>query len=521
MAISDYSEPSIESDGELAGDAAFGGEVDWHPYSWDLMQLWDGLQYPPEDLMNPGESYRQAREQTRIYEECGRIHLFRDGERVNSLEESDDGYRSVRSDLSLDDVPDRDLDEMNKVDVADLVGCHVNTVSRIENREETSNKGISRDYERRMAGVLQIPDYFELSHIDRSKHYTRGMVIQELRSEARAREGVLKLEHLEESDRYSLMTAARTNLFDTWNMAKDAAGLDVISRNQGGRNFSKPNETDFFSKIDSAESAYWLGMIMADGNMSSGQNSYGVQISQKASSIGILRQFQEALGIHNKITVYPTDNHQVIMGRDVECDDIAKLNFASKHIHNDLTRLGLGPNKSHELQWPDNPEIAGEAIPEEYVPDLVRGLFDGDGSISVCEKPSGRRNLVWTMHGNPPVLREVGERIEAEVGPKLTRSRINTIEDRRSIKYSGNNAVPEIMSWMYQNVKTGEDPFMLRKLSTLIDHRPNYQTSGNGTQLEEVKEELEDVRDQKSEYWGDIEQILEDEKVEDKTAGYV
>jgi hypothetical protein len=118
-------------------------------------------------------------------------------------------------------------------------------------------------------------------------------------------------------------------------------------------------------------------------------------------------------------------------------------------------------------------------------------------------------------------LREVGERIEAEVGPKLTQSRINTIEDRRSIKYSGNNAVPEIMSWMYQNVETGEDPFMLRKLSMLIDHRPNYQTSGNGIQLEEVQEELEPVRNQKHEQCGDTQQILEHEKVEDKTASYV
>jgi hypothetical protein len=72
---------------------------------------------------------------------------------------------------------------------------------------------------------------------------------------------------------------------------------------------------------------------------------------------------------------------------------------------------------------------------------------------------------------------------------------------------------------MYQNVETGEDPFMPRKLSTLIAHRPNYQTSGNGTQLEEVKQELEDVLDQKSERWGNVEQILEHEKVEDKTAG--
>jgi hypothetical protein len=53
----------------------------------------------------------------------------------------------------------------------------------------------------------------------------------------------------------------------------------------------------------------------------------------------------------------------------------------------------------------------------------------------------------------------------------------------------------------------------------MIYHRPNYQTSGNGAQPEEVQKELEPIRDQKSEQWGNIDQILEHEKVEDKTAG--
>ena len=45
----------------------------------------------------------------------------------------------------------------------------------------------------------------------------------------------------------------------------------------------------------------------------------------------------------------------------------------SKEIKKDLAELGIGPNKSLTVPFPD--------IPEEFLPSFVRGVIDGDGWI--------------------------------------------------------------------------------------------------------------------------------------------
>lgn len=49
------------------------------------------------------------------------------------------------------------------------------------------------------------------------------------------------------------------------------------------------------------------------------------------------------------------------------------LNFRSTTIGNDLIALGGTPKKSLHLKYP--------SVPNQFLPDFVRGVFDGDGSI--------------------------------------------------------------------------------------------------------------------------------------------
>jgi hypothetical protein len=44
----------------------------------------------------------------------------------------------------------------------------------------------------------------------------------------------------------------------------------------------------------------------------------------------------------------------------------------NKSLYDKLLEIGLTPNKSLTLQWPE--------VPREYYRDFVRGFFDGDGS---------------------------------------------------------------------------------------------------------------------------------------------
>lgn len=484
------------------------GDVDWHRNSWDLMQRWDGLQYDPDNLAKPGEAYKQARNQTSIYEEDERKYLVRDGEIVNALEETEEGYRAVESDLDPDDIPNAELHNISRRDLAGPVEPTKGAVKAMEQRTETSRTHIGRVCENETAKILGIPNYFELGHIDSSGSYTKGELLEELEHEAAKQDGNLTISYLKKDrDRRDLVNAAK-ELFGSWNEAKKAASLETIEEGQGNRKFPRPEKTDYFSEIDNPESAYWLGMLAADGSLIPGCN--GVKLNLTLEDIGVLAQFRDAPGIHNRVVVYSGRSRELPGGRTYECRDDAELDFSSEQIYNDLVDKGITPDKSHELEWPE------EHLPEEYMPDFVRGLFDGDGTISASGSESGSKQLIWGLNGNPPMLKGVIEKIEAETEAEVTQAKTNEIEDSRRFRYKGNSLVPEIMSWMYQNVETGEDPFMLRKLSKLTDHDPDHQISGNGTLLEEVQRELEPVRDQKHEQWGDTQQILEQEWVEDK-----
>lgn len=64
----------------------------------------------------------------------------------------------------------------------------------------------------------------------------------------------------------------------------------------------------------------------------------------------------------------------------------ARLNFSCKVIYDDLIALGGCENKNNILQFPK--------VPKEYLPDFIRGYFDGNGSIMNLK--GGRINSAFT-----------------------------------------------------------------------------------------------------------------------------
>ncbi|MBF0252197.1 MAG: helix-turn-helix transcriptional regulator [Candidatus Omnitrophica bacterium] len=54
----------------------------------------------------------------------------------------------------------------------------------------------------------------------------------------------------------------------------------------------------------------------------------------------------------------------------------------------DLKRLGIWPNKSLKIEFPE--------VPAEYMADFIRGVFDGDGSVYV-EKRNKNLTLITTF----------------------------------------------------------------------------------------------------------------------------
>ena len=126
----------------------------------------------------------------------------------------------------------------------------------------------------------------------------------------------------------------------------------------------KTKNEDFF-KTWSPEMAYVLGFFTADGNMvknKRGAHFIEFQITDK----DLLYEIRELLGSSHKITLRKSR---------VGHKDCHRLQIGSKEIFNDLTKLGMTPNKSKTIDLP--------FVHDEYFSDFVRGYFDGDGCVSI------------------------------------------------------------------------------------------------------------------------------------------
>ncbi|KKU02549.1 MAG: intein-containing protein [Candidatus Amesbacteria bacterium GW2011_GWB1_47_26] len=110
---------------------------------------------------------------------------------------------------------------------------------------------------------------------------------------------------------------------------------------------------DFFSSW-THEMAYVLGFWYADGHMRH-MRSYRIIFSSKDKD--------HLINIRNSFT----SNSPVVDDRNSY-----SLIICSKKLYLELSKLGGTPHKSTSITFPK--------FPEQFLPDFIRGYFDGDGS---------------------------------------------------------------------------------------------------------------------------------------------
>jgi hypothetical protein len=125
---------------------------------------------------------------------------------------------------------------------------------------------------------------------------------------------------------------------------------------------------DYFEKIDTEDKAYFLGFIVADGNISN--RNPQVTIIQKETDI--LYKFKEYIKFEGNIF---TKN---------DGSNCSSLTVTSEKMKTDLFNLGIYPAKTMIIRYPE--------IPKNLEHHFMRGVFDGDGCISIHKKREGSRD---------------------------------------------------------------------------------------------------------------------------------
>lgn len=136
----------------------------------------------------------------------------------------------------------------------------------------------------------------------------------------------------------------------------------------------------FFDIIDTPEKAYFLGLMYADGNVSSSDNSVTIELQKKDKEIldklnNILKNTKPLIYLKSKMVgIY-------------QSQPIYRLQLISKYFKEMCFKVGLVPRKAAKIKWPSG-IISGDLLNH-----FLRGYFDGDGCI--CFAPSCKR---WIVH---------------------------------------------------------------------------------------------------------------------------
>lgn len=184
---------------------------------------------------------------------------------------------------------------------------------------------------------------------------------------------------------------------------------------------------DYF-KTWSHNMAYILGLWFADGCIYGGK-MFDITLHTKDKYI--LNKIAKELSYEGQLYDY--------VDRQA-----ARLNFSCVVIYNDIIALGGTENKSLTIQFP--------TVPKEYLPDFIRGYFDGDGCATRIK--AGRLNIAFTS-GSKDFINTLWEILKKDAHVEGGSYDASSL----SLKFGDKDSL-RIGNYMYNN---NPELFLLRK----------------------------------------------------------
>lgn len=175
---------------------------------------------------------------------------------------------------------------------------------------------------------------------------------------------------------------------DARTLALDKGKIKTVRIDEFGNEenvvYQKIRYNESFFKEWSAEMAYVLGLIYTDGNLFIRKNTSGYEL-------GVLSFAQKEKELVEKFLNLMECNATIRFRERRELDnttagELYYFSIGNNDISNDLIQLGITPNKSLNMSFPE--------IPNDYLRHFIRGFFDGDGSVYLESNKSIRVKLL-------------------------------------------------------------------------------------------------------------------------------
>ena len=232
---------------------------------------------------------------------------------------------------------------------------------------------------------------------------------------------------------------------------------------------NNPNMKEhFFQEIDEEAKAYFLGLLISDGNVfkdNTGRQA-SISITLDLKDEYMLKKFKEVLQANTSV------GHD---GRG--CGQIA---IRSNIMAEDLAKYGVVPRKSYNTYLP--------LISKEMMPHLIRGIFDGDGSIMAKPNPSndGHNKFLHSISfcGTHQLMEDISNYILENLGIKTA---VYDYKDRNlsELKIQNIDNIAKFGYWIYRNSTI----FLNRKKDIFNDFLKHY----NDILAEQFEKEYETI----------------------------
>lgn len=192
---------------------------------------------------------------------------------------------------------------------------------------------------------------------------------------------------------------------------------------------------NFFETIDSPEKAYFLGLMYTDGNVRIVKNnSKQIRISLQLRDKAIIEKFKEILNADVDL-IYDKRPNKAMIGFEI----------TNAKLFDDLYAHGVIPNKTYESK---NLPV----VDNKYLIDFLRGLFDGDGTLSYKENYN-EASVGFTNYSYTAVLefQQYIDKLINKTIPNKIHHEISDNGEKYTCHWRGFRQVLKILSLLYDN----------------------------------------------------------------------
>lgn len=208
----------------------------------------------------------------------------------------------------------------------------------------------------------------------------------------------------------------------------------------------------WLDELDCEEKYYFVGMFYADGTNSADRNQVRVKLEENDKYL--LELFQSWFESDRPLQFNLYDPG----GRKPE--RTWEFNVTSKYLCNRMTELGCPPVKSTITKFPT-------WVPDDMMPHFIRGVYDGDGSISLFgNNKNGQPRANITIVNSIDFVDGLHKYITETLNIRANINDYGGDQVYKSVQIEKAHDVKKFLDWMYKDATV----FMTRKHDSYIEY---------------------------------------------------